>query len=64
MPELLTAAEVAALFRISRAHVWRRVKAGHLPAPLYLAPRVPRWRADEIETMIKQASAARVSAAT
>ena len=32
MANLLTAIEVATLLRISRVHVWRRVKAGHLPA--------------------------------
>ena len=33
MPKLLTAAELAELFNISRVHVWRRVKAGYLPTP-------------------------------
>ena len=59
MMKLLTAAEVAELFSISRVHVWRRVKAGHLPAPIYPAPKAPRWRADEIEAVIARASEAR-----
>ena len=61
MAKLLTAIEVATLLRISRVHVWRRVKAGNLPAPIYLAPRAPRWRADEIDAAIERASAARAA---
>ena len=59
MSKLLTAAELAELFNISRVHVWRRVKAGYLPTPIYPAPRSPRWRADEIEDVIARASQAR-----
>ena len=59
MTKLLTATEVAELFSISRVHVWRRVKAGHLPAPIYPAPEAPRWRSDEIEAMFARASEAR-----
>ena len=61
MENLLTAIEVANLLRISRVHVWRRVKAGHLPAPIYIAPRAPRWRSDEIDAVIEKASAARAA---
>ena len=61
MPKLLTVAELAELFNISRVHVWRRVKAGHLPTPIYPAPRSPRWRADEIEEVIARASQARAT---
>lgn len=59
MTKLLTATEVAELFSISRVHVWRRVKAGHLPAPIYPAPKAPRWRSDEIEAMFASRGRAR-----
>ena len=61
MHALLTAKELAALFQVSREHIWRRVKAGSLPAPLYPARRSPRWHRHEIEAVIETASAARAA---
>ena len=52
---LMTAQQVADLLGISRVHVWRMVKAGNLPDPLYLAPRSPRWQTDEIYALIENA---------
>ena len=45
---LVTAQEVAALRRCSLATVWRDVKAGRLPPPIYLAPKRPRWRLRDV----------------
>ena len=59
MDKLLTATEVADLFRITRVHVWRRVKDGSLPQPIYPAPRMARWREDELAAVIERASAQR-----
>ena len=54
---LLTAREAAALRRCSIATVWRDVKAGRLPSPIYLAPKRPRWRlGDVLPTAAQSAS--------
>ena len=45
---LLTAREAAKLRRCSLATVWRDVKAGRLPPPVYLAPKRPRWRLRDV----------------
>jgi predicted DNA-binding transcriptional regulator AlpA len=45
---LLTAREAAALRRCSLATVWRDVKTGRLPPPIYLAPKRPRWRLRDV----------------
>jgi len=45
---LLTAREVAALRRCSLATVWRDVKTGRLPKPIYLARKRPRWRLRDV----------------
>ena len=43
-------AEVAAadVCGLSLPAFWRAVAAGRLPAPLYPAPRAPRWRRSEL----------------
>ena len=61
MSSLYTAAEVAALLKVTRVHVWRLAKSGRIPRPIYIAPRAPRWRADEIDAVIEKASAARAA---
>ena len=63
MPELMTAVEVAAALGISRVHVWRKVKAGALPAPIYAMPKSPRWLRSEIRELIDRATADRKAAA-
>jgi predicted DNA-binding transcriptional regulator AlpA len=61
---LLTAGEVCAARRCSRATLWRDVKAGRLPPPVYLAPSRPRWRLrDVIPTAAPTAEAERIPAA-
>ena len=48
MTPMLTARQVAEHLSVSRVHVWRMVAAGTLPAPVYVGPKAPRWRADEL----------------
>ena len=54
--QLLTADAVAERIGFSRMTLHRWVKRGLFPAPIYCAPRVPRWRADEIESWIERLS--------
>ena len=63
MVELLAAADGARLFRIGRVRVWRRVNSGHLPRPVCPAPKMARWRAEEIDEIIERASKQRQAAA-
>ena len=51
MPELLTAAQTAKLLSMRRESLWRAVKAGRLPAPIYLASRMPRWRRSDFPAL-------------
>jgi predicted DNA-binding transcriptional regulator AlpA len=41
---MLTAEEGAAHCGVALPTFWRNVAAGRLPAPVYPAPRAPRWR--------------------
>jgi predicted DNA-binding transcriptional regulator AlpA len=45
----LTTAQVRARLGISRATFWRWVKQGYLPKPVYLGPRVARYRQYDIQ---------------
>jgi predicted DNA-binding transcriptional regulator AlpA len=45
---LVPAIEGAELVGLSLAAFWRGVAAGTFPAPLYPAPRAPRWRVSEL----------------
>jgi predicted DNA-binding transcriptional regulator AlpA len=45
---LLDVREVASARRCSVATVWRDVRRGLLPSPLYLAPHRPRWRLRDV----------------
>jgi prophage regulatory protein len=50
LPEmLLSVKDVAELLSISRRSVWRYVKRGKLPRPLYLSRRLLRWRASDVQ---------------
>ncbi|MGY0503958.1 helix-turn-helix transcriptional regulator [Luteimonas sp. e5] len=43
LPTLLTRPEVCALLKISKATLYRQIERGHLPPPVMVAPRIPRW---------------------
>jgi predicted DNA-binding transcriptional regulator AlpA len=45
---LLTAREVAAERSQSLSGFWRDVRAGRVPAAIYVTPRCPRWRRSEV----------------
>lgn len=55
MPDdpLLTAAEAAAERRQALSTFWRDVKAGCVPAPIYVSPRAPRWRRSELRAALE-----------
>jgi len=44
----LTAAEAAAMLRVSRPSFWSAVARGDLPRPFYVRPRAPRWSRREL----------------
>lgn len=44
---------IEALYSISAATVWRRVKAGTLPQPRKLSTRVTVWNVGELRTHLK-----------
>lgn len=50
---LLTVKEVAAFLRCGVATVWKAVKAGMLPPPVYVGSKSPRWWRSEIEAAPK-----------
>jgi predicted DNA-binding transcriptional regulator AlpA len=45
---LLDASALAELLGAHPCTVWRSVKEGRLPRPLYIAPTAPRWRESEV----------------
>jgi predicted DNA-binding transcriptional regulator AlpA len=51
---LLTAPEAAEFVGLSVAAFWRGVAAGRFPAPLYPAPKAPRWRAGELREALER----------
>ena len=63
MTRFLSAREVAELLSISRVHVWRKVADGTLPAPVYVGPKAPRWREDELTAWQDRCSAKQPTAA-
>lgn len=52
-PELLTAERAAEAVGLSLAALWRAVAAGRLPAPVYPAPRAPRWYRHELHAALE-----------
>ncbi|MCY4502827.1 MAG: AlpA family phage regulatory protein [Alphaproteobacteria bacterium] len=57
---LLPVTEVCRRCGISRPTVYRLIKSGKLPKPVYVAARAPRWRSDEIQEFIDGISYARL----
>jgi predicted DNA-binding transcriptional regulator AlpA len=49
---LLRTAEAAAEAGRAISTFWRDVRAGRLPAPIYLGPRMPRWRRSELRVAL------------
>jgi prophage regulatory protein len=45
---------IPAIFPISSATLWRKVKAGTFPKPVKLGPRITAWRVEDIRKLIEQ----------
>lgn len=50
---LLTAEQAAEEVALSLPAFWRAVAAERLPAPLYPAPKAPRWRRSELHAALE-----------
>jgi predicted DNA-binding transcriptional regulator AlpA len=50
---LLTVSDVAEMLACSVANVWRAVADGRLPQPFYVAPKAPRWSAEELRAALE-----------
>lgn len=50
---LLTADEAAMERGTARSTFWRDVRAGRVPGPYYVGPRMPRWRLSEIVASVE-----------
>jgi predicted DNA-binding transcriptional regulator AlpA len=57
VPELLTAAEVSALLKVSRLTLSRWRSAGAGPRVTWLTANIPRYQRDDVIEWIRQASA-------
>jgi len=44
--------QVLTFVPVSKATLWRRVKAGTFPAPVKLSPGVTAWRAEDLRAWI------------
>ena len=58
---LLRVRDVCQRVNLSRQRVYERMNAGKFPKPIHVAPRSPRWRADEIDAFIERLSAERAA---
>lgn len=47
--------QLAELYGVSRATIWRWVKAGILPKPVKLSPGTTRWKLSEVEQHLEGA---------
>lgn len=54
---LMTVGDIAETLRLSVATVWRKIRAGDLPQPFYVAERRPRWHRADIESWLASRSA-------
>lgn len=59
-PEFLTATQTGELLGFHRAHVWKLVRQGRLPAPVIVAPpatpggkAIRRWRRADLENHVQ-----------
>ncbi len=45
---------IPAIYPISKAQLWKLVKAGKFPSPIKLAPRITAWRVEDIREFIEK----------
>ena len=60
-PSLLNVREVCKRLGICRSTLYKRVRAGNVPGPVYVTPTSPRWREDEIDAYIEKISESRAA---
>ncbi len=58
LPALLTIQDLAAMLKMSKRTVERRVADGSLPKPITIGPRILRWRTNDIEKWLRSLGAA------
>ena len=46
MEQLFTVTTIAERLSVHPKTIWRWVREGRFPQPIYIAPRLPRWRAN------------------
>lgn len=51
LPRYGSDVQLAELFNVSRATIWRWAASGILPKPVKLSPGVTRWRLDQIKQL-------------
>ena len=51
LPRYGSDVQLAELFNVSRATIWRWTASGILPQPIKLSPGCTRWRLDQIEQL-------------
>ena len=60
-PILMTIKQVSALTGFARHTLLRLAQRGTFPRPLYPAPRMPRWRTDEITEWLERLTVERAA---
>lgn len=51
LPRYSSDVQLAELFNVSRATIWRWAASGILPQPVKLSPGCTRWRLDQIKQL-------------
>ena len=51
--ELLTRAEVEEICKIKRSLIYKLMRAGGFPLPLWISPKCVRWRSSEVEAWLE-----------
>ncbi len=54
--ELLTAADLAALFRVNKRTIFRKVARGELPPPIRIGHGVVRWKKRDLLALLGEPS--------
>ena len=60
-PVIVPIKQVCARVGMARHTVLKLIREGRFPRPLYPAPRMPRWRTDEIDEWLERLSTERAT---